>query len=228
MKKSFTTLRSSVSLCSMSLIMALSAFLSIGLTPVDVQATLSATIATFADPSRNSSNPLFTVDFTQNKFNGEWSDAQTGLFLDIPYSGDTFTDAWFKMTEVEIIDAFGDTSGGEINFYANGTSTNPLLVISFESGSVSRYGFGADEIFVANTVTITGSEITDSLSEEMFSFSFANLAKLPGHTNWNDGFTATAAFTSSAVSIPSVPEPTTIFLLGTGGLMIWRTRRRIY
>ena len=38
-------------------------FLCVGFTSVDAKASL--TIATFADPSKNSNNPLFTVDFIQ-------------------------------------------------------------------------------------------------------------------------------------------------------------------
>jgi hypothetical protein len=206
----------------LSLLPAILVALSCGL----AQAT-TFTVATFGDPSLISTNPLFTVDFglTQMKLTGGWSDDKTGLTLEIPYSGNTFEDAWFEMDEVEITYAymtFGETGPGEINFYEDGDSGNPLVTFDFESGSVSRYGFGADEIFVANNVTITGSEITGTLSEEMFSFSFANLARLPGSANWNDGFTATAAFTSSAVP---VPEPATIGLLGLGALSLLRRKR---
>lgn len=193
----------------------------VGITSIDARATM--TIATFSDPSNNSTNPLFTVDFTQMTLNGGWSDAKTGLLLNVPYSGHTFADAWFKMDEVSITSAittFGTTGPGEIDFYKDGTSTNPLVVFTFNSGFVSQYGFGADGIFTANNVTISGSEITGTFSEEQFSFSFANLALLRGHNNWNDGFTATAAFTSSAV-----PEPTTICLLGLGALGLLRKRR---
>jgi hypothetical protein len=125
--------------------------------------------------------------------------------------------------EVVILNASGDTGGGEINFYANGTTTNPLLTISFESGLVSRYGFGADEIFAATNVTITGIGIAPgTLSEEEFSFGFANKKKLSA--NPNDGFTATAAFTSSAVP---VPEPATVALLGLGALsLVSRKKQR--
>jgi hypothetical protein len=169
------------------------------------------TIATFDDPAVNGTTALFTVDFTAMTLNGGWAKGNTGLLLHVPYSGNNFTDAWFAMTEVQIINAFGDTSGGEINFYENNTSTDPLITLNFESGYVDNYNFGADAIFVTDNVTITGSEIMGKLSEEQFAFSFANLAKLPDHTEWTDGFTATAAFTSSAI-----PEPATIALLVFG------------
>ena len=127
---------------------------------VSVNAKATVTIATFADPSANSADPLFTVDFQNNLITGGWGDAKTGLTLQIPYSGHNFTDAWFSMADVTINDTFGDTSGGTINFYANNTSTNPLLVVTFGSGYVDYYNFGADSIFDAYNVTITGSEIT--------------------------------------------------------------------
>jgi len=205
----------------LGLLPAILVILSCGL----AQAT-TFTVATFGDPSLISTNPLFTVDFRhkQMKLTGGWPDIKTGLTLEIPYNGHAFVNAWFEMSEVEITYAhrtFGKTGPGEINFYRDGDSGNPLVAIDFESGSVSRYGFGADEIFVANNVTITGSEITGTLSEEMFSFSFANLARLPGSANWNDGFTATAAFTSSA----TLPEPATVGLLGLGGLSLLRRKR---
>ena len=191
--------------------------LSVGFTSVNAEATF--TVATFADPSKNSDNPLFTADFSDGTLNGGWAYGNTGLTLEI-YNGHTFTNAWFEMAEVGITDAFGDTESGAINFYAYGTTANPLLTISFESGYVDYHNFGADGIFVTNNVTITGSEIAGTLSEEQFAFSFANLAELPGHTDWADGFTATAAFTSSAI-----PEPATICLLGLGALVLPRRRK---
>jgi hypothetical protein len=169
------------------------------------------------------------------KLTGGWDFGKTGLTLEIPYISQTFTDTWFEMTgevtpEVVILNASGDTGGGEINFYAYGTTTNPLLTISFESGHVSRYGFGADEIdeiFAATNVTITGIGITPgTLSEEEFSFGFANKKKLSA--NPNDGFTATAAFTSSAVPVQfPTPEPATIAMLGLGALsLVSRKKQR--
>ena len=203
---------------------------------ISVNAKASMTIATFADPSRNSSNPLFTVDFTGMTFTGGWADTQTGLTLQIPYTGATFADVWFEMSDVTIISTtiipgggkFGLTGSGAINFYADGAANPiaPLLTISFGSGLVSRYGFGEsdetpDGYFITTNVTITGSAIPGTLSEEEFSFSFANLKCLPGSNKLNDGFTTTAAFTSSAV-----PEPATIALLGFGVLSIVSRKKR--
>jgi PEP-CTERM motif len=211
-----------------SLIIVLLA-LSVGF--ISANAKASITIATFADPSRNSSRPLFTVNFLNGTLSGGWAQGNTGLTLQIPYSGNTYSDAWFEMDTVSITDTSamaGQTDEGVINFYKNGPPTAvPLLVVSFENGSVSRYGFGADDAkFIANNVTITGSEIAGTLSEEEFSFSFVNLAKLQGHTSWNDGFTSTAAFTSSAVKITNhVPEPATICVLGLGALSLVRRKK---
>ena len=199
--------------------------LSVGFISVNAEATF--TVATFADPSGDSDNPLFRVDFrpAQMKLTGGWADTETGLILEIPCSGYTvengnaFHDAWFEMTEVGIINTFGDTGGGEINFYRNGFTTNPLLTITFESGYVDYHNFGADEFFGEN-VTISVIGITGTLSEERFSFSFINQAYLTGSTDWNDGFTATASFTSSAV-----PEPATICLLGFGVFSLVRRKK---
>jgi len=202
MKKSFVSI-------SIVLLMCLFA----GFTSIETKA---ATVATFADPSRNSDYPLFTVDFTEMTLNGRWD--STGLLLYI--YGNPFADTWFEMTEVDIIDTFGNTDGGEINFYANGTSTNPLLVINFESGYVDTFNFGADEFWGEN-VTISGSQIAGALLEEQFSFAFANLAHLEGSQSWTDGFTATAVLTSSATV---VPEPATVCILGLGALSLIRRK----
>jgi len=132
------------------IIICLVIFISVGF--ISASAEASMTMVTFADPS-NSNNPLFTVDFLNNSLTGGWDDAKTGLTLEIPYNGSTFFDVWFDITPVSI-DSYGNTGSGTINFYENNAST-PLVTINFQSGSVSRFGFGAeDDEFVADIVTI--------------------------------------------------------------------------
>ena len=199
---------------------------------ISVNAKASITIATFDDPSAGSSDPLFTVDFTLMKLTGGWADAKPGVTLVTPYG--TYEDVWFEMGDVTItgtatvpgVGKFGYVGSGTINFYANNTLVSPLVTIGFENSLVSRYGFdGSDETpdgdIVSTNVTITGSVIPYALSNEQFSFSFANLTKLPDHTSFNDGFTATAAFTSSA----EIPEPATLCLLGLGALNLIRRKK---
>jgi len=213
-------------------------FLSVGFISANAKASL--TIATFADPSKNSSSPLFKVDFNSMKLTGGWSDDKNGLTLKIPYGGLTFANAWFDMNEVAItfkatlpgVGVFGQTGPGRVNFYQDGNSTNQLVVVDFNSGFVSAYSFGAKEtLFTGENVRITCSQITGTLSQEQFSFGFVNLAHLSDSTSWNDGFTATAAFTSSAVPVsvpgPPIPEPATICLLGLGALSLLRRKRGV-
>ncbi|MFA5251981.1 MAG: PEP-CTERM sorting domain-containing protein [Phycisphaerae bacterium] len=186
------------------------------------QATV-VTIATFADPAVNKNTQLFTVNLGTDLITGGWGDAQTGLTLQIPYSVNTYIDAFFTMTNVAYSGGItgGSTGGGTIKFFANGqsTSTTPLLQIEFDAGHVTPFGFGAMDMFYFDDVIITGSEITGPLTDESFAFSLGNLSPLGG--NWNNGYTATAAFTSSAV-----PEPATIILLGTAGIWVFTRKKR--
>ena len=201
------------------------------------QAT-TITVATSGDPSENSLNPLFTADFRAGtmKLTGGWADTKTGLTLEVPYSDHTianrtaFSDAWFKMDDVIItstgtlagLGTYGLTGPGTINFYAHGTTANPLVTINFQSSFVSGFGFSADNAENLNGVKISGSEISGTLSEERFSFAFANNKNLTP-IRAADGFTATASFTSSAI-----PEPSTLILLGMGTLAVagWLWRKR--
>lgn len=182
----------------------------------------TVTIATFADPSADADKPLFAVDNISNYITGGWADSETGLTLEIPYSGNTYLDAFFTMTDVFYQDGAGGgiTGSGTIKFFADGQSTNTtaLIQISFNSGHVTPLGFGAMDMFYFDGVTISGSEIAGVLTDESFAFSFANQTALSG--SWDNGYTATASFTSSAV-----PEPATICLLGLGALALLRKHR---
>jgi len=210
---------------TIKLLIILSLFITAGVTKA------SFTVATFADPSNSNSNPLFNVNFTTQSLTGGWDDSKTGLTLQVPSSGHTFANAWFRLVSptgaptVNITNVYtmpwgkvGQTGAGRVEFYANGTTTNPLIVVGFDGGVVSMSNFGASEL-TANTVTITGSEISQILTQEEFSFSFANtMSPLP---NGDDGFTSTASFTSSAV-----PEPATVGLLCLGALKLVTRKSR--
>jgi hypothetical protein len=183
------------------------------------QATV-VTIATFADPAADGSTPLFAIDLVNDQITGGWDDGQTGLTLQIPYSGNTYTNAFFTMTDVDYSIISGSVGGGTIKFFADG-GTTPLIQIHFESGHVTPFGFGAMDMFYFDGVTITGSEIGGAvLTNESFAFGFGNLLPLNG--DWDNGYTATASFTSSA----EAPEPATIVLLGTAGLWVFTRKKR--
>lgn len=204
------------------LIIILAGVFSAGCFPICARAD-TVTIAAFDPPSLKSGDWLFKIDFTRNKLIGGWSKA--GLNLEFPQSGHVFQNAWFVMDEVTIsspggISGMSQTDSGEMRFYENGTTSNPLLVIDFGSSYVSRFALGADEIFAEN-VTITGSEISDTLSNEEFVFGFANVLRLQGDTNWNHGFTAMGTFSALA----EIPEPAAICLLLFGALTMLRRKK---
>jgi len=198
-------------------------------------AATSTTIATFANPALSSDTPLFTVDFDNGIITGGWEDFRTGLDLEVPITGhihpNLYQDAFFTITDISYeyeeegrgLDG-GDTGGGTIKFYADGADpdqTEPLIRIDFESGYLAKDGVGlyASNVLRADDVEITGSQITGVLSGEIFTFSFDNHQPLNG--SWDNGFTATAAFTCSAV-----PEPATIGLLAMGALLALRKKHR--
>ena len=95
-----------------------------------------------------------------------------------------------------------------------------MLQIEFDSAWFTIWGIGSGEtVLLGNDVTITGEALSGLvLSEESFAFSFTNHMPLEG--SFQNGFTATASFTSSAV-----PEPGTMILLGLGAMLLRRNSR---
>jgi len=183
----------------------------------------AATIATFADPAPNGDFPVFTVDLVNDLVIAGWSDDK--LNLDLKYSSGVYEDAYFTMTNLAYTGGLsgGTTGGGTIKFFENGTS-NVVFQIDFAQANLNVYGMGGSNVFVlfADGVTFSGSLINPAYDyfDESFAFSFANQAPIEG--NIQKGYTATAAFTSSADFI--VPEPATLGLLLLGIGFYRRTR----
>ena len=181
------------------------------------------TIATFQDPSGSAANPLFVIDSDGLSIDGGWSDLQTGLNLDITYANVVYYDAWFEMSTLTYGGGYSGTTGaGTVEFHADGdaSTVTPVLQIDFTSANLTPGGISASELFfVGVTITIEGADISEELTNEAFGFTFANQELT---TLENNGFTATAAFTSSAEVIP---EPATLCLLGFGALALFRKRR---
>jgi hypothetical protein len=170
------------------------------------------TIATFSDPALNGSTPLFSINQGGGQVTGGWSDAMTGLDLQIILTGHTYANAFFTMQPLTLT---GNTTGsGAIKFYADGENPallSPLFQIAFASGQLSTLGLGGDDIFSLNGVVFSGRDVAAyTFSDEVFAFSFANLKSLSVAQR---AYSATAAFTSSATA---TPEPATIALLGAG------------
>jgi hypothetical protein len=182
------------------------------------------TVATFADPS-DGSIALFEVNLETKIINGFWLSVYENLDLAIPIAGagTTYEDVRFVMPDVTITDEtspmFGiKTEEGVISFYENDSAVDALVEITFDSAWITYTGFSASDFYADDNVTISGSQISGTLNGGSFSFAFANHKPIEG--DWDKGFTATAAFTSS------VPEPVTMLLLGLGGLLAINKKKR--
>ncbi len=194
-------------ICAAMFVMAISA-------PV-VASLQSVTVASFADPSGRASEPLFVVDYDLGTFNGGW--ASTGLTLEVPIANATYYDVTFTMDELNFsggnsADGYDTTSGPYAIHFLDGSTE--VLTIEFQSAWIQSRNAGLDaQDFCSDDVTISGVGF-GGLSVEHFGFSFVNVV--------HDGNSsqATASFESSAV-----PEPTTIAILGFGGLFLGKCRR---
>ncbi len=194
-------------------------FVAAGLALTLAGAAQADTVATFADPSPAGTTPVFR--FNGSQLTGGWSGP--GLTLNtvgLPSVPD-FANATFTMTPLNAANIFGNfwaLSGGSINFFDS--SSNPLLTISFSAATLNvPAGFGASD-FVGQNVTFSGPILAGytSVSNEAFSFSFAN----PVGTATN--LSVTSAFTSSADLL--VPAPVSAGLLGLGALAATRRKRK--
>ena len=119
------------------------------------------TVATFADPALDSSTPLFTVVYgTGGSVTGGWSDAQTGLDLEVPIINNTYFDAFFELTDLVYNgnSGGGTTGGGTIKFFADGANpitATPVVTVGFDSAQVDPGSFYGDCLFQFNNVDIT-------------------------------------------------------------------------
>ncbi len=174
----------------------------------------SFTFATFADPSTGAVPPMFVYDSTgPGSLNAAWG--QPGLTLQTPGSAaPDYSNVSFVMSTLVQTGPgpFATFSGGNIQFFDS--SNTMIFRIDFSSAFLSGpLGFGAADL-IGNNVVFSGPIVGSPLVQESFSFSFANQVAT------GNGFTATAAFTSSAA-----PTPGALALVGIGGLVAGRRRR---
>jgi hypothetical protein len=183
-----------------------------------VASPTSVTVASFADPSKGALEPLFVVDYGQGTLNGGWS--STGLTLEVPIAGISYTDVTFTMDQMSFSGAsnggYYTDQAGEIP-YAVRFFDGDAEVVTIEFGRIwiedRNSGLDAQD-FYSDNVTISGIGF-GALSVEHFGFMFTNI------NTTGDVTEATASFTSSAV-----PEPATIALLVFGGLGIRACRKK--
>lgn len=174
-------------------------------------AASAGTFATFADPSTSSATPLFVL--AGNTLSGGWSGS--GLTLQTPgSSAPDYANVTWQMTPLTRIGPapFSLFSGGNIQFF---DSSNAMIFrIDFSSSYLAEpISFGATD-FIGQNVVFSGPIVDSPTSAESFAFSFANQVAT------DDGMTATAAFTSSAV-----PTPGAAALLGLAGFTARRRRK---
>ncbi len=190
----------------------------IGLVAFASVSQASITVATFADPSLSSNAPMFTWDSGASTLQGSWK--QPGLTLITPgligggsYSNVTMQTNLIALTPI-IPNTYYSMGRGVIDFFDS--SGGALFNIQFSSGSfLNPFNAGASDVNLDNV--IFGGPKVANLTNEHFSFSFANPVTA------GTQHTFTASFTSSA---DVVPEPATIGVLGLGILALKKRRAR--
>jgi len=194
-------------------------------------AVLADTVATFADPAINGSTPLFTYNSSvgpNGSLSGSWGN--NGLLLQTPGepASPDYPNAHFTMLPVAVTAVLPgpiyQLGPGQIVFTDN-SNTQQLLTISFGSALLNgSLNFGASD-FSSNNVVFGGLILAPFVvSNEAFSFSFANARMPPQITLPAGSFTVTSSFSSSA-DLQPIPSPGAVALLGLGGLMIARRKR---
>lgn len=184
------------------------------------------TIATFADPTVG--GPIVSMFDVRDTGAGvgRVKGKTGGTILDLQVDNTIYTDAILEFGDIAYTGNYknGTLKAGEFNFFYKDSNNNPVLVlkVQFESGKVNVLGLGGENIFSDDGVRFSGPAVDSlgTLTEESFSFSFANQKPIKNGTT-TIGFTSTAAFASSAV-----PEPATIFLLTLGSVLVATHRRR--
>ncbi len=182
-----------------------------------VAANASFTVATFADPAKTGTTPLFTWDTGTNVLSGSWE--LPGLSLQTPgfNTPGVINDVKFEMAPVSLTAVIPGVlytmSAGAVNFYTT-DKTNPFFTITFDGGTfLNPFNAGASTAAL-NSVNFSGADVPTGLDQEQFSFSFANPV-VSGNK-----ITYTGSFTSSAV-----PEPASMLALGAGLAMVAARRR---
>ena len=215
MRKEYSNRIVGVALCAVFIGLAASSALA---TPVPTN-----TVLTFEDPSPGGATPFFTINRQVNTIDAAWSDAQMNLNLQLWGAvTPSYFNAFFTMDQLTFNPVTGVTDVGRIRFFDNNATPidqNALVIIDFYHALlVADQHVGSTE-FLGHNVTITGTAIPWPLTNESFSFAFANQTDIGGDPA--NGFTATATFTSSAV----IPEPLTLGLFAVGSILALRGKR---
>lgn len=177
------------------------------------------TIATFADPASGPNQPMFRYNATNATLRADW--LANGLTLIHPgfIGGGSSANVKMRMNPINLTPivpgSIFSTTGGAVNFWTT-NEANPIFTITFGSGLFAfPNSFGGSD-FQLNNVSLSGPNVPANLAGEQFAFSFANLTP----TQSGNGYTMTAAMTSSAV-----PEPAAIAVLASGAAMALRRRK---